>query len=358
MFNIAILGLGLIGGSIAKALKQSSLKVKIGAFDKTEILEIAKSENSIDEILNSIDEALNYSIIFVCLPVDLSIDVIKQLGPHLKKGTIISDVCSIKGKLTDIWNETKSAGSYIGGHPMTGKEQGGYKNSDSLLFENSTYIINDDVKEQSFAVPFFELIKSMGAKIYFVDANLHDQIVANVSHLPQLLSVALVNNSSININGIKFTDFAAGGFRNMTRIASSDYKLWESIVSNNRDQILKVIDNFTYRLSEISKLVKRGDNEALSKEFESARYLRDEIPKDTKGFLSPLIDLFVFVKDQPGIISKISTALFEQNINIKDIELLKIREGTGGTFRLSFEDENDVNKAKIILEEIGFQTKV
>jgi prephenate dehydrogenase len=197
----------------------------------------------------------------------------------------------------------------------------------------------------------------MGAKIYFVDADLHDRIVANVSHLPQLLSVALVNNSSIIVDGIKFTDFAAGGFREMTRIASSDFSMWESIIDINKEKIFDSIKNFQSYLTRIKKQINDSEYEKLADEFENARFNRDEIPKDTKGFLTPLHDLFVFVTDIPGIISKISTALFEKSINIKDIELLKIREGTGGTFRLSFDSENDVKEAKVILEGIGFETK-
>ncbi|MBL1213607.1 MAG: prephenate dehydrogenase/arogenate dehydrogenase family protein [Ignavibacteriae bacterium] len=357
MQKIAIIGLGLIGGSIAKALKQSDLKFEISGFDKKRVADQAINEKVIDKKLNVIEEALEHDVIFVCLPVTKSIEVIEQLAPVLHNNTILTDVCSIKGKIKDVVEKSGCKALYIGGHPMTGKEKGGYENSDPLLFENSTYIINDDVKDNPKAVPFFNLIKSMGAKIYFVDADLHDRIVANVSHLPQMLSVALVNNISLNVDGIKYTDFAAGGFRDMTRIASSDFNVWESIIDINKNKIIDSIDNFQSYLSNIKKKIIYSEFLSLAEEFENARFNRDEIPKDTKGFLTPLHDLFVFVSDVPGIISKISTALFEKRINIKDIELLKIREGTGGTFRLSFDNENDVKEAKVILEGIGFETK-
>ena len=357
MQKIAIIGLGLIGGSIAKALKQSKVKFDIAGFDKDRVMEQAISEKVIDKKLNSIEESSESDIIFVCLPVTKSIDVLKKLAPILNSDTIISDVCSIKGKVKEVLKKSGGNALYIGGHPMTGKEKGGYENSDPLLFENSTYIINDDVKENPKALPFFNLVKSMGAKIYFVDADLHDKIVANVSHFPQLLSVALVNSSAKVEDGIKYTDFAAGGFRDMTRIASSDFSMWESIIDINKEKIFDSIKNFQSYLTRIKKQINDSEYEKLADEFENARFNRDEIPKDTKGFLTPLHDLFVFVTDVPGIISKISTALFEKRINIKDIELLKIREGTGGTFRLSFDSENDVKEAKVILEGIGFETR-
>jgi prephenate dehydrogenase len=111
-------------------------------------------------------------------------------------------------------------------------------------------------------------------------------------------------------------------------------------------------------LEQIKKSVEKEDLKAIAAKFESARIKRDEIPKSNKGFIHQLYDVFVFVKDQPGEISKISTALFNNNINIKDMELLKIREGTGGTFRLSFDNEPDSKKAKKIIEQIGFSTKL
>jgi prephenate dehydrogenase len=355
--SIAIIGLGLIGGSIAKALKQSDLEIEIAGFDLDIVTEKAITEKVIDKSLSAIEDSKEYDIIFVCLPVTKSIEVIEQLAPLLNSNTVLTDVCSIKGKIKNVVGSCNCKALYIGGHPMTGKEKGGYENSDPLLFENSTYIINDDVKDDPKASPFFSLVKSMGAKIYFVNADLHDQIVANVSHFPQLLSVALVNSSAKVDDGIKYTDFAAGGFRDMTRIASSDFNVWESIIDINKDKILESIDSFQKYLSLIKKQINDSEYERLAGEFERARFTRDEIPKDTKGFLTPLHDLFVFVTDVPGIISKISTALFEKSINIKDIELLKIREGTGGTFRLSFDSENDVKKAKVIVEGIGFETK-
>ncbi|MDZ7765594.1 MAG: prephenate dehydrogenase dimerization domain-containing protein [Melioribacteraceae bacterium] len=186
---------------------------------------------------------------------------------------------------------------------------------------------------------------------------MHDKVVAHVSHLPQLLSVSLVNNSVVSENGISFSDFAAGGFRDMTRIAASDFSIWEKIIAYNKDEILKAIDKLKHEINSMEKLVSEDDFKMLAEKFESSRKKRDEIPKDTKGFLTQLHDLFVFVRDEPGVVSKISTALFNNNINIKDIELLKIREGTGGTFRLSFDSEKDVKRAGEIIRKEGFVIK-
>lgn len=355
--NISIIGLGLIGGSIAKALKKSKITFEISAFDKDEILSRALSEKTIDKKLIAIEDSLSSDLIFLCLPVELSLNFLKELAPKLREGQIISDVSGIKGIFEDEWVKLNSDGVYIGGHPMTGKEIGGYDNSDPLLFENSVYILSDRQKVSPLFNEFIKVIEATGSRITLLNPYVHDKVVAYVSHLPQLLSVSLVNNSVINKNEISFSNFAAGGFRDMTRIASSDFSIWEKIIAYNRDEIIEAIESLKNELSTIEYFVKNDNFKSLADKFDAARVKRDEIPKDTKGFLTQLYDLFVFVTDQPGVISRISTALFNNNINIKDIELLKIREGTGGTFRLSFESEDDVIKAGEIIKKEGFDIK-
>ena len=110
-------------------------------------------------------------------------------------------------------------------------------------------------------------------------------------------------------------------------------------------------------MKQTKKSIERNEFKSLEDSFESSRLKRDEIPKNTKGFINPLVDVFVFVKDEPGVLSKLSTILFENGINIKDIELLKIREGTGGTFRVAFESKDEAERAEKLLEKLGYRTK-
>ncbi len=354
--NISIIGLGLIGGSIAKALQKSKYNFTIAAFDKSEVLSKAIDEKVIHSKLNSYTDSLNSDLIFLCLPVSKSIEVFENLAPKLNANTILSDVCSVKNVFKEKWDNINSKGTYYGGHPMTGKEKGGFENSDSLLFENSVYILTDNLVGNSTFDNFSEIITSFGSKILHIPAKQHDVIAASVSHLPQLVSVALVNAASLKTDNYNFLDLAAGGFRDMTRIASSEFTIWESIIANNKSQILTAIDKFSYDLTTLTKWISEEDFTSIHSYFESARICRDEVPQNSKGFLHPLFDLFVFVTDKPGAISKISTALFDVGINIKDMELLKIREGSGGTFRLSFESSEEVEKASSILKSIGFET--
>lgn len=142
----------------------------------------------------------------------------------------------------------------------------------------------------------------------------------------------------------------------MTRIASSDFAIWESIITANRVEILDSLTAFKDSVDRMIAMIKDNDLSDISSEFNKARIAREEIPFNNKGFLSPLFDITIFLEDKPGIISKLSTILFENNINIKDLELLKIREGSGGNFKLYFETEDNAKTAKLLLEQSGFKS--
>lgn len=352
--RIAILGLGLIGGSFAKALKHANPNISISAFDKDEVLNQALLEKVIDSKLSDINEALSCEIIFLSLPIEISLENFKTISPQLNENQIISDLCSVKGIFVDNWKTLSSKGTYIGAHPMTGKEKSGYENSDALLFENSVFIVCTENGKNNLYDDYINLVKTSGARISLLDPHLHDKITSHVSHLPQLLSVLLVNHSAQKVDENSFLDYAAGGFRDMTRIASSDFSIWESIIKYNKSEILDSIEIFEKQLTSLKDIIKKESYSDIKNLFDNARQLRNEIPINTKGFIDPLFDITVFVKDQPGMISKISTILFENNINIKDIELLKIREGTGGNFKFYFDSESDAVKAKLLIVKAGF----
>jgi len=355
--KISIIGLGLIGGSIAKALKKSEYDFEISAFDKEQTLSAAISDKVIDNSLKSVEDVAGSDLVFICLPVDLSLYTLEKLAPLLAENVIVTDVCGVKNIVFERWKEIGGKALYIGGHPMTGKEKGGYHNSDPLLFENSVYILNKNAETAPGAKDFIEIIKALGSRITFLEPSVHDKVVAFVSHVPQIVSVSLVNSTINKDESINFLDFAAGGFRDMTRIASSDYSIWQPVIQFNKQEILSALDNLSNEISKMRSRIAAGNNISLAESFESARMHRDEIPKNSKGFLSALYDIYVFVQDKPGEIARIANSLLENSINVKDIELLKIREGTGGSFRLSFESEKDADNAKSVIRNAGFEVE-
>jgi len=355
--SCAIIGLGLIGGSIAKSIKKNKPEIEISAFDFDDVLDAAKSLNIIDKKLSKINEVLASELIIIALPVDESLKVFRELSKILKPNQILTDVCSVKNSFHKLWEQSNSEGIYIGMHPMSGKEKGGFENSDELLFENCILVVTDNLQNDTRKKEFAEFISYLGANILEIPAKQHDIIAASVSHLPQLVSIALVNTAALKTDNYHFLDLAAGGFRDMTRIASSDFSIWESIINENQNEILIALEKFAAEIEEMKENIKKKDYKLLKQKFNEANISRNEIPTNTKGFLTPLFNIYIFVKDEAGVLSKITTALFDKGINIKDIELLKIREGLGGNFRLSFASQKNADRAAEIISEIGFEVK-
>lgn len=356
--KISIIGLGLIGGSIAKALKVSDYDFVISAYDKnSEVIKTALSENVIDVTLADIQGALNSDLIFLCLPTDASLETFSKLIPSLKPQTIISDVCGVKSIFEEKWIEVNSRGYYIGGHPMTGKEVGGYENSDAELFDNSIYILSKFSESCPRINDFIKIIEILGARQVYLYPELHDKVVARVSHLPQLLSIALINSLGENKEGINFLDYAAGGFRDMTRIASSPFSNWKSILDHNREEIITAIEFLQHNMIKIEDLIQQADFEKLDNLFSEARLKREKIAKNSKGFINPLFDVYFQLNDTPGSLSEVLLLLLKNSLNVKDIELQKYNEKLGGVFRISFNLKGEAITAKNVLSEAGYKLR-
>jgi len=193
---------------------------------------------------------------------------------------------------------------------------------------------------------FIDLIERTGGRLLLLEAERHDRIAAVVSHLPQMLAVTLMNYADEwNQEDDAFLRLAAGGFRDMTRIASSPFDMWRDIVIANNGPILDALAGFVSNMQKLRNRVAIEDLAALQDIFEQSSVARDSIPKNTKGFLHPLSDIYVYAEDKPGELFNIVRTVHEASLNIKDMELLKIREGTGGAFRISFSNEADADTA-------------
>ena len=189
-----------------------------------------------------------------------------------------------------------------------------------------------------------------------LSADTHDQVVAAISHLPQMMATSLVEMvGRMNEENGCFLPLAAGGFRDLTRIASSPYApVWEDICRTNADEVRRVIDQFIEVLSDVRE---RLDEPSLRQDFEYANRVRDTIPRDAKGFIHTLFELLVVAEDRPGIIAEIAVALSREHININDIEIMKVREGEGGTIRLGFDAEDAAERALAVLRGLGYQAR-
>jgi len=355
-----IIGVGLIGGSLGMALKRKAPNLKVYGIDDDEILIEAQEIKAIDKgfTRNQMETCLEQSdLVFICTPINFIIELIPQIAKMTKPGTLVTDMGSTKRQIVQVAEiHFKDDIHFLGGHPMTGGEGCGIQHADPLLFENAVYVLTPvNHMPRDLIQKFGTLIEQIGSKVLFLTPTMHDKIAAAVSHIPQLLAVTLVNwVAAHQKDSSHFLRLAAGGFRDMTRVASSPYEIWKDVILTNQQEMLGFLDEFIGELEKTKESLKKND---LSTDFKNGARNRLSIPSDTRGFLLPHYDLSVRVEDKPGEIAKIATVLAKHKINIKDIELLKVREGDTGVIRFSFETEDARGTAQKLLKEIGYESR-
>lgn len=362
--RIALLGTGLIGGSLGLTWKQHTDCTIVG-HDRPDVLDEAADRGAIDakaaDPITAVDGA---DLVVLSTPLSATLRLLDQIADHLDAGTLVTDVASVKTPVLEQAREVLSSETpFIGGHPMAGSEEQGIAHASPILFENAAYVLcpPDDMEPDQLTddhPDFMELIRATGARPMLMGAERHDRIAGAVSHLPQLLAVALVNTvADVAERDNQALQLAAGGFRDMTRIASSPFSMWRDILIGNQGPVLDMLGHFARRLQSLRNRLIEEDLDAIEDAFTTADEARRTVPTDAKGFLHPLADVYVAATDRPGVLADMTSALTESGLNIKDIELLKFREGTGGTFRLGFDQEADAASAVEVLDKAGFSAR-
>jgi len=280
--KITIIGVGLIGGSLGLALKEKHPNFKIVGIDKQEIIEKAITRGAIDEGTVNLKEGTKEAdIVIIATPVKTILNLLTQINPFLKKGCIVTDTGSTKQQIVQKANKILSGDIFfIGGHPMAGSEKCGIESANSRLFQDNTYILTPTPKSDLGALEKISLlVKIIGAKELMLDPLEHDRIVSAVSHLPQIIAISLINTiGELSLQGNNYNYFKAvgEGFKDMTRIASSPYKMWEDICDTNQENILEIIQEFKNHLEVIEDKLKNNPN-SLKEEFQKAKKLRESI---------------------------------------------------------------------------------
>jgi len=277
----AVIGLGLIGGSIAAALKKAGIGVIGVDFDDT-TLALAKSDEVIDEGLNIgkvIDGTAglgifdDISVAFMCLPVSAIASTLEKIMEYIPSGTIITDTGSVKKAVIREVEPVLTEGvAFVGGHPMAGSENSGYKWSRADMFFGAPYILTPTSNTDAEALwTMIKLVKDIGAKPFVMTPEEHDRAVAAVSHLPQIVSTTLVNTVEIFHPEGKVIELAGGGWRDTTRIASSNANMWKDIFVSNKDEILPLLTVFKEQLSAIESAIYEADEEKIKTLFHTAQ---------------------------------------------------------------------------------------
>lgn len=364
-FKIGFIGFGLIGGSIARALKKVNPRVTLIAYDHNSNnsntdLQAALSDKNLDTIIHSLEDFTDCNIIFLCAPVLANITYLSKLKPIINADCILTDVGSVKGNIHKEVERLDLEANFIGGHPMTGSEKTGYHNSYALLLENAYYILTPTSKVTKDKVDsLIALTRQIGSIPIILDPKEHDTITAAISHVPHIIAAQLVNlvrNSDDNAE--KMRTLAAGGFKDITRIASSSPIMWQNICLTNASSIKKLLDRYIESLQEVSNALSLGDAEYLYDLFDIAGEYRSSIPNTAKGILEKIYEIYLDITDEAGAIATIATQLAVNQISIKNIGIIHNREFEEGVLRIEFYDQESADKAVDVLNHFHYNLYV
>jgi prephenate dehydrogenase len=270
------------------------------------------------------------------LPVDVNVKMAKQLEPIVSKDCIITDVASTK---SDICQAMKSLEiNFIGGHPMTGSEKTGYIASDAMIFENAFYIFTKDQETKPSDLAKLEAFtKAIKSLPVIMDTERHDFVTATISHVPHIIASSLVNSvKELDDENGFMHDLAAGGFKSITRIASSSPDIWQHICSTNKENIAKVLDYYIDYLQKIRSEFNDYNENHIYRFFEEAKDYRNSFIDLKPSVLPQYYGITVDVFDKTGSIATIATLLSEASINIKNIGIVRNREHVAGVLEIEF----------------------
>ncbi|MCM1112438.1 MAG: prephenate dehydrogenase [Muribaculum sp.] len=356
--TFGFIGLGLIGGSIARAIREKLPDSTIIAYDINDAaLQAARSDGVADVALSGIDERFSScDYLFLCAPVQKNTETLAAVKDILPQDCLITDVGSVKTGIHETVRAMGLESRFIGGHPMAGSERVGYVNSKALLLENAYYILTPTPSVPAAKLDAFRsLVQTLGAIPLVLDYARHDYITAAVSHLPHVIAAALVNlvrDSDAEDGAMKMV--AAGGFKDITRIASSSAQMWQQICLTNTENISSLLDRYIQSLSAVREELHKGDAPALYELFDSARIYRDGFINTPSGPIKSSYTVTIDIADEPGALAAIATILALHQISIKNIGIVHNRETENGVLKIEFYEERSIEKAKEILGAKGY----
>jgi len=277
--KVAVIGVGLIGGSVALAMRRGGLAAQVAGYDRDAgALESAARLQVIDQVAESVSEATRGAeLVVIAVPVKAAAAVLHDVGLALDPSAVVTDVGSTKAEVIEVARGElrERFPRFVPGHPIAGREASGVEAATAELFKGARVVLTPVAETDTKAV---ELVRNawagIGAKVSTLAAADHDRIFAAVSHLPHLLSFALVSELASRPDAADLFGFAAGGFRDFTRIAASSPEMWRDIALQNREALLAELDRYGARLAVFRELIEKGDGPALERLLAEARSAR------------------------------------------------------------------------------------
>jgi prephenate dehydrogenase len=353
--RIAVLGVGLIGGSIGLAARERADAEVVGWGPRPSSLEAALDKGAIDRVAGSVEEAASEAdAVFACAPVELLTDLVKQALAAAKQDCVVTDAGSTKRPLVEAITDER----FVGGHPVAGAETAGVQNARADLFEGAAWYLTPRPNTSGILFErLHRLIVSFGARPTAIDAVTHDRMLAAVSHLPHVLANVLVNQAASEVREGEPIPRTGPSFRDMTRVAGANSDIWTGIYLTNRDAIADEIDGVINRLQAIVESFRNADAGAIRKWNEEARddrrrLLEAGLEGDT------VTELRLSVPNRPGIVAQVALALGRAGVNIADMALAPAADMRSGSMTLWVAGDDDAVRAKHLIEDLGFPTAV
>lgn len=350
--RVFVIGLGLIGGSLALCIKNKHEESVIIGYDINEDqAKLARALGVVDEFVRTIPEgAVEADVIIISAPVNETQTIMSQMTDlPLKKEVIVTDTGSTKQKISQHAQCLLNKGvCFIGGHPMAGSHKSGVTAAKDFLFENAFYLLTPDNRIPEEKIELLKTwLKGTNAKFITIAPDEHDFLTGVVSHFPHIIAASIVRQTEkLAQSRSLIPRLAAGGFRDITRIASSSPEMWRDVLLQNKEVLLSLLSMWHEEMDWIKQTLEEEDSSAILNYFKEAKQYRDALPIKEKGAIPAFYDLFVDIPDYPGVISEITGYLAKENISITNIRILETREEIYGVLVISFQTEEDRQRAE------------
>ena len=352
--SIVVIGLGLIGGSVVKALRLKGYTGKIIGIDSNQSTrEQAMASGLFDKVLETdtittgkTDKVDKADLILLAVPLGRVMETLRQINGFIGEDTLITDVGSVKTTVHQMVNDLlEGKVSFIGGHPMAGSERTGFISASPILFENAYYFLTKgSYHNEAHLQKLVTFAKLIGAIPVITMPKEHDELVARLSHLPHLTACALVNTfvQKLPEDALKY---AGGGFRDTTRIAMGDPKIWRDIFIHNKSLLTESIDGLIEELQKVKNLLLVDQPDEIKAHLGVTQKIRSGMAARRPSEEFSIYPLKLDVEDKPGILAAVTGLLAKKQVNIKDIALDHARERMPGALILSFASESERSRA-------------
>jgi prephenate dehydrogenase len=360
--KVAIIGTGLIGGSLGMALRNLAGVDSVTAYDRDpataeRALEVGAAHATASSAADACRDA---DLVFIATPVNAIAPTVKECLEALSNAAILTDVGSTKSRVVveaEGYLAARPGISFIGGHPMAGSEHEGIDAARAELFDGAWWVLTPT---DAVAAPAYQtlhrVLSGIGARVMALEPHRHDELMAVISHLPQLTATTLMNlaaDKGREHGGL--LALAAGGFRDVTRVAASNPELWVEICLENREAIAAELAEFADRLMSLHRSLRDADAERIRGELLTAREARRALGK--KEAAGDLFEVSLEIPDRPGVLAEVTRLVGEQGINIEDIAISHAAEGGRGSLRIAISGAAESRRVETLLSTQGYDVQ-